>query len=304
VKTAAGYVLLPALLWSAAAASAQLWPRTEAVDRLEEALRAVEAEDAPDAAHRRVLEAALEADNAGLRVLLDAQRRHPGNGRVQRTTAMAIAFIGGPDAVEALMNRYYTTRDPMVGAAYLATMGTLQGRRSRGRLTELLEQPPKDEGEALRALQAVLTLGVRRSEYTLPLLRRVARQPNYRAASEASVEVLRWLTVGPWLTPQAAEASADDAVILAAFRHGIPTYGARKLYEADRRRVWSLEGRTWRWAESARAPEEAPMVDFQVHRTANDARALLSIRLEFESGQTRSYDYVFRRKDGKERIGG
>jgi len=263
-------------------------------------IAAVRAADADDDDLEAVQRAALDAtadDRSRLAAIL---RR--GTSAQRGAALTALAYAGGDDAIAVLQRDAHPATDTARRALLCFALAGRGTGADRAVLTRQLRgEHFGDEWPPIVA--AALSLGVLRAADAAPALERVANAGDGIAAHTAA-EALRWIRKGPWRIELPASASADDRVIAAAFRNGIPrTAGAPAFYEASRGGAWALEDAVWRFRPRPRTADE-PTIQFTVHRNATETQALLSIAVIFGPRNGAGYDYVLVRQGDEWRVRG
>jgi hypothetical protein len=264
-------------------------------------IAAVRAAQEDDHELEAVLRAALDATPDDRARLVTILRR--GTTPQRAAALVALAYAGGDEAIATLQREGHPATD-ITRRALLCF--ALAGRGSRDDLSVLTRELRGEHfGDEWRPIvAAALSLGVLRAADATAALERVANTGDGSGAADAAAEALRWIRNGPWRIELPTSPSADDHVVAAAFRNGIPrTATAPAFYDAARGGAWALEGTVWRFRPRPRAADE-PTIDFTVHRNAAGTQALLSIAITFGPKNGSGYDYVLERHGDEWRVRG
>lgn len=248
------------------------------------------------AAARAVPTAALEAGTLAtpfLRGLLGRSK----NDEKRELALLALAYIGGPAAVELLRREWKRTAGTTERSLLAFAIASTGSKQDRAFLIRSLKG--EHFGDAwMPIVSAALSLGVLRAREAIPALEATARKVPDSISSHAAAEALRWIRQGRWSVDVPGSTAADRA-IATVIANGIPrTDEAERFYDSDRQGYWQVGKEVWTFARESGQDEKVPSLSFKVHIEQGGNRALVSTSVYFGPLNAVGYDYVLRRESG------
>jgi hypothetical protein len=208
----------------------------------------------------------------------------------------ALAHIGGVQSVSMLRELYNVHPTVGIRAALcfaLASTGTADDRKF---LIEAL-QGKHFGGEWYPLVAAAYSLGVLRASEAKPALRASAGM-KAGFASFAAEDALEWMEKGDRSVKFEKAGGVDDEVIAAIVANGLPRLNESPIFvEGVHQRVWRI-GSSGDWTVGSFSHgEDVPSVGFQVVRSKDGMRAIVSVTLYFGILNANGFDYFLERSD-------
>lgn len=207
--------------------------------------------------------------------------------------AMSLANIGGTNALRVIRNEYKKNPDKWeeLLCRSLASAG------SEADIDFLIQAlQGKDWGVAQTS---AYSLGILKAERAKDSLRTLAQEKPGMFSGAAAKEAIRWMEIGPWITPTATSKEPEEAVISAVLQLGVPnTENERGFYDPGHKCRWTLKGRTWARIPEDDPVEEKPSIAFEVFITEDAERAKCSVSLYFGPRHAYGYEYILKNING------
>ncbi|MCC6489768.1 MAG: HEAT repeat domain-containing protein [Candidatus Hydrogenedentes bacterium] len=223
------------------------------------------------------------------------------NDETRRNAYIALAYIGGPKAVEVLRDYYSKTGDVDVLVELCFALGSTGTTEDRQYLLETMEQQTRNArstnfGARRAASSALYTLDVLREQRAIPTLEEMVRLQGL-GPNEVN-RVLQSIEHGYWSVPMLANCMERDKVILAVLRSGLdnsPDAETVHLHELDSNRTWIRSPDGWDVAYDEENAKRKPWVQFDVFISSDGQRAICDTTQYYGPRAARGYDYVLRR---------
>ncbi len=237
--------------------------------------------------YRDVVWRAVDVGNLAVPSLRGVLARRDRDTR--NAAVVALAYIGGSDAIAALQAEYGRRPTPETEAMLCYALGSRGMPEDRGYLARALRVHP--DGEWYPIVAAELSLGVLRDRDAIRPLEATARRQPGNSESDFAEVALEWIR-RPGPTPTVSlGASVADQIVAAVLRHGIPTTeAASEFSDRGRSGTWVRRGKDWSFKSGVLTA--APQLSFSVHVSPDDLRALVSVSVRFGPLSGTGYDYV------------
>lgn len=219
---------------------------------------------------------------------------------VERDLAtLILAYAGEPAAAKVLVRRYKRTKELSLKIMATVALGAADSAASRKLLENaLIGETIGDEWQPLET--AALSLAVRRETESVPALQRLAAIEPDSFASQAARIALRWIEGGE--NGVAFEPATPELAVLAAvLRAGLPTASGAPvdLFEPEQRRLWRFSSGAWYSEPAAESPEGVTRITFEIYRSEDQGRAIVTPWLHPERSCSTSWDYILRRSESE-----
>ena len=250
--------------------------------------------DDPDD-NRLVLEAAIDAGSSAVPYLERLLSRGTEPQRI--LSLVALAYVGGDDAIRALQNEF-GRRPGIEVLPYLSyALGSRGNPDDRAFLIRSLAGEANDD-DGHSVVSAALSLGVLRAAEAVPALTRTLRKDPGTSASQAAETALSWMTRRKGEAPLDL-AGPDAAIIAALLENGVPgDYEADEFVDDERGGTWVRRANRWSFRPGV-SNRRYPSISIDVHSSPDSQRALVSIGLGFGLKNGSGYDYVLRKISGR-----
>jgi hypothetical protein len=222
-----------------------------------------------------------------------------------KLTAMALAYIGNAEAVTALERIWQSKKDPFVGRMFFFSLPKGERAKAKVAVFHALGASGPYEDPCVRE-SVIFAAGVIRLTEAVFLLDRFLKPKRVQTVvGPAAENVSLWLRHGPYAVDLHVPFNHSD-IIASIVSNGVPRMGeSARFYEgADDPRLWTRVDNGWRVESVAQVRKKAPQISFQVIRSKDMTRALVTVRVYFGPINASCYVYVLRREASGWRVVG
>lgn len=223
--------------------------------------------------------------------------------------AYGIALIGGASSRDILKEEYQETKDIRIKSFLSFCMGSTGDPEDiRFLKRSLKDETLDDEGEIVGDPEsAALSLGVLRVSDAIDDLKFLAGRDQSSIDSHAAQEVLKWIGREVPATPQSANASEREQLILSMFRSGIPRTDESDIFFEEKQNLkWIWKDNSWNFYKTVMnaASKDAPRISFDVIQNRDKTTAIIKVGLIFGPLNGKGYTYVLKKNAGQWKVVG